>query len=148
MMGCYFDTGHGYLVTSLICFQLMTVFLFHVMLCVNSLISAVKEASSTNLRVSRSMLLAICVSYKWTRLRESDVAYCQSFAVLSFLHGSSIHHSSSYASLLFIVIVIITSIIINATAIIIIVIINIVFFSCCAPIYNLIMKQSNPWKSR
>jgi hypothetical protein len=148
MMGCYFDTGHGYLVTSLICFQFMTVFPFHVLLCVNSLISAVKEPSSINLRISRSMLFAVFVSHKWTRLRELDVAYCQSFAVLSFLHGSSIHHSSSYASRLFIVIVIITSIIIIATAIIIIVIINIVFFSCRAPIYSLIMKQSNPWKPR
>ena len=97
MLDCYCKTGCGYLVKSLICFQFMTVFPLHLTLYVNSLISAVKEASSSNLRISQSMLFAVCLSYPWPRLRELGVAYCQSFVVLTFLHGSSIFHNTSYA---------------------------------------------------
>ena len=98
MLACYCETGCSYLVKSVICFQFMTVFPLHLLLYVNSIISAVTEASSSNLRISQSMLFAVCLSYPWPRLRELGVAYCQSFAVLTFLRGSSILHNSSYAS--------------------------------------------------
>jgi len=136
MLDCYCETGCGYLVKSLICFQSMTVFPLHLTLNMNSLISAVKEASSSNLRISQSMLFAVCLSYPWPRLRELGVAYCQSFAVPTFLHGSSILHNCSncFHPLPFIVVITITNIIF--TTAIIIITITILFFSCRVPICN------------
>ena len=136
MLDCYCKTSCGYLVRSLICFQFMTVFPVHLTLYVNSLISAVKETSSSNLRISQSMLFAVCLSYPWLRLRELGVAYCQSFAVLIFLHGSSILHNSSnsFSPPPLIVVITITNITITTANIIFT--ITILSFSCRVPTHN------------
>ena len=74
MLDCYCETGCGYLLKNLICFQFMTISPLHLTLNVNSLISAVKEASSSNLRISQFMQFVVCLSHPWPRLRELGVA--------------------------------------------------------------------------